>query len=116
MSDNIITDAKGRKFTTRDLNVLEQVRLLRAIGAEQSNNQPYVSMVMMAASVASIDDVPCLLPTNERQIDGTIGRIGDEGFAALMVDVQHRVDDLTAAAEAAASGEAKPVDPLAQSA
>lgn len=112
----VITDAKGRKFTTRKINVLEQVRLLRAIGAEQSNNQPYVNIVMMAASVASIDDVPCPIPTNERQIDGAIGRIGDEGFAALMVDVKRQIDELTSAAEAAAAGEAKPADPLAPSA
>lgn len=115
MSDITITDAKGRRFTTRKINVMDQVRLLRAIGAEQSRNEPYVNIVMMAASVASIDDVPRPIPTNERQIDGAIGVIGDEGFAALMVDVKRQIDELTAAAEAAADGEAKPADPLAPS-
>lgn len=116
MSENIVIDAKGRKIVTRDLNVLQQIKLLRAIGAEQSNNQPYVRMVMMAASVVSIDDIPRPLPTNEMQIDGAIGSIGDEGFAALMVDMQRKAEAMMAAAEAAADGEAKPVDPLAQSA
>lgn len=115
MSD-IVTDAKGRKITTRKFNVLDQVKLLRAIGAEQSNNQPYVQIVMMAASVSDIDGVPCPVPTNERTIDAAIARIGDDGFAALMVDMRRQVDALEAAAEAAADGEAKPTDPLAPSA
>lgn len=112
----VITDAKGRKITTRKMNVLEQVKLLRAIGPDQSKNEPYVNLVMMAASVSAIDGIPMMVPTNERQIDGAISTIGDEGFAALMVDVRRQLDELTAAAEAAANGEAAPVSPLAPSA
>lgn len=113
---DIITDAKGRKITTRTFNVLDQVRLLRAIGAEQSNNQPYVQIVMMACSVSDIDGVPCPVPTNERQIDAAIARIGDEGFAALMVDVKRQLEALEKDAEAAASGGEVKKDPLAASA
>lgn len=110
----VVTDAKGRKITTRKFNVLDQVKLLRAIGAEQSNNQPYVQIVMMAASVSEIDGTPRPVPTNERQIDAAISAIGDDGFAALMVDMKRQVDALEAAAEAAADGEVKTPDPLAQ--
>lgn len=112
----VIIDAKGRKLTLRDMNVLDQVRLLRAIGADQSRNQPYVQIVNMAASVSQIDEVPCIMPTNERLIDAAIERIGDEGFAAIMVEMQRRVDALMAAAEAAAGGEVKKPDPLEKSA
>lgn len=116
MSDSVITDAKGRKITTRLLNVLDQVKLLRAIGAEQSNNEPYVRIVMMAASVSDIDGTPQIVPTNERQIDAAIGRIGDDGFASLMVDMNRKVAEITAAAEAVAADGDTPPDPLAPSA
>lgn len=112
----VITDAKGRKFTTRKLKVLDQIKLLRAIGPAQSGNEPYVQIVMMAAGVAEIDGVPCPVITNERQIDATIDKIGDEGFAALMVDMRKQVEALNAAAEAAADGEVTTPDPLAASA
>jgi hypothetical protein len=116
----VITDAKGRKFTTRKINVLDQVKLLRAIGAEQSSNQPYVEIVMMVASVADIDGTPCPIPTNERQIDAAIARIGDEGFAAFQVYTKKVLAELVKAAEdaanAVADGEVKSADPLVPSA
>ena len=113
---DVITDAKGRKLTTRKLNVLDQVKLLRAIGPDQARNQPYVDIVTMSASVADIDGIPLVIPTNERQIDAAIGRIGDEGFAALMVYMKREIAAVEAAAEAAADGEAKAADPLVPSA
>lgn len=111
-----ITDAKGRKLTLRKLTVLDQVRLLRAVGGDQARNQPYVEIVTMSASVAEIDGVPVPPPTNERQIDALVSKIGDDGFAALMVYMQREVAAVQAAAEAAADGEVKPADPLAPSA
>ena len=112
----VITDALGRKITLRKLNVLDQVKLLRAVGPDQARNQPYVEIVTMAASVSDIDGVPLVIPTNERQIDAAIGRIKDEGFAALMVYMRREIKAVEDAAEAAADGEAKPADPLAPSA
>lgn len=106
---SIITDAKGRKLETRDFTVLDQVRLLRAIGPGQSSNEPYVNIVQMAASVASIDGVPCPMVKNEKDIDAAIARVGDEGFSALLVDMKRQVDVLTAAAEEAAEGAPSPL-------
>lgn len=115
----IITDARGRKLTLRKINVLDQVKLLRAIGPAQATNRPYVEIVTMSASVSDIDGVPMMIPTNERQIDACIERIGDEGFAILMVQMQREVAVIEAAAEAALTaaeaGEAPP-NPLPQSA
>ncbi len=114
---DVITDASGRKLTLRKLNVLDQVKLLRAVGPDQARNQPYVEIVTMAASVSDIDGIPMILPNNERQIDAAIGRIGDAGVAALMVHIQREFASVIKAAEAAAEdGEVKPADPLAPSA
>jgi hypothetical protein len=116
MTDTI-TDAKGRKLTLRKLNVLDQVRLLRAVGPDQARNQPYFEVVTMAASVSDIDGIPCMIPTNERQIDAAIDRIGDDGFGALMVNMRKEIKIVEDAAEAAAKGEVAPASsPLEPSA
>lgn len=93
-----IVDAKGRVLVLRDLNVLEQVRLLRAIGPAQSENQPYVNMVQAVATVLSVDGVPLPAMVNERSIDACIERVGEEGFGALIV----RMRKITAEVEAVA--------------
>jgi hypothetical protein len=113
----VVTDALGRKLTLRTLNVLDQVRLLRAIGPAQSSNEPYVNLVTMAAGVADIDGDPIPFPTNERAIDTIIRMVGDAGFGVLMAEMQRQIDEVHAAAEAAAGGAGRdPVDPLAKSA
>ena len=116
----MVTDAKGRKITLRDLTVLDQVKMLRAIGPKQAENQPYYGMVESACMASAIDGVPVIMPANESQIDAVIAKLGDEGMAAIMV---HRVAAIQAtvraaeqAAERAAEhAEAEPESPLAPS-
>jgi hypothetical protein len=103
MQTTDITDATGRTLTLRTLSVIDQLRLLRAIGSQNSDNQPYVNMCQAAASVTSIDGVPQPTPTNERQIDAAVIRIGDAGFAAIMFHMRRQIAELEAAAEAAAA-------------
>jgi hypothetical protein len=98
---SVIVDAKGRKFTLRTLNVLDQVRLLRAIGPEQANNDKYAGIVQTAAMVDDIDGVPAPTMRNERDIDRIIGLIGDDGFAALTIYMQKEIATALAEAEAA---------------
>lgn len=110
-----LVDAKGRKLTTREITVLDQVKLLRAIGPAQSSNTPYVRLVTAAAMVTMIDGTPMPMPVNERQIDAAIERLGDEGFAAIAVHMQAEQERVERAAEAAAeAGDA--TDPLPTSA
>ncbi len=115
----VLSDAKGRKLAVRDLSALEQLRLLRAIGPDQSMNQPYVMSVQAAASVVSIDGVPCAKPTNERQIDAMIDRLGDDGLAAVQLHQQMAMVRAYRAAQdaiEAQAAEAVVADPLAASA
>jgi hypothetical protein len=109
----VLTDAGGRKITLRKLSVLDQARMLRAVGPRQAENQPYFHLVECACMVADIDGVPLLLPGSEQQIDGLLGRLGDEGIAAVMI---HRVAEvraaMTAAEDAALNSEAKDRRPL----
>lgn len=110
-----VKDSKGRSLRLRTLGVLEQARMLRAIGAAQSQNMPYVHMVECALMVAAIDEVPVAFPQNENQIDSLLKQLGDEGVTAMMV---HRIAQIksTADAEEAAAAGGNAADPLAPSA
>ena len=110
-----VTDANGRVIKVRKMTVLDQVRVLRAIGPAQSSNQAYVNIVTMAVSVSEIDGVPCPMPSSEIQIDAAIERIGDDGFAALMADMEAQVKAIQLAAATAILGGAPAVDPLVKS-
>lgn len=110
MTDNTtINDIKGRVLTLRKLGVVDQVKLLRAIGPDQSDNQPYYRMVLCAAAVSAIDGHPVPMPTNERQIDAAVERVGDAGFAAIMAHMKREADELASAAEAALGSDREPV-------
>lgn len=112
MSDPVeIKDARGRRLVLRPLRVMEQVKLLRAIGPEQSRNEPYVGIVQAAAGVAEVDGVPLPFPQNERMIDAAIDRLGDDGLMAVALHQKALMEVAMAAAEAAAEGGA--ADPLA---
>ncbi len=73
----------GHRITLRRLNALDKLRLLKAAGPELAQNEPWLSVAMLASSVTAIDDVPVPQPTNERQIEAIVSQLGDEGLAAI---------------------------------
>jgi len=109
---DVLTDARGRKLTIRKLSVLEQVRLMRAIGPAQSSNDRYTDLVQVAAMISDIDGIPMPMPVNEKTIDGMIGTLGDEGFSAVLAYMRKQAADVEAAADAALLEAGKPADPL----
>ena len=112
----VLTDTLGRKLTLRKLTVLDQARMMRAIGPVQASNDPYRTLVQLAFMVTDIDGVPVPFPTNEAQIDAAIGRLKDEGYLALGAYFKSEVDKAQAEAEAALQVEGGKPDPLAASA
>ena len=117
MSDvETATGGDGRVFTFRKVGVVQQARILRAIGPAQSDNAPYVNMVFEASMVSDIDGVPLPFPTNERQIDTMIDKVGDAGFAMLIVRRLAAQKKFMDDAEKAMEGAEAPTDPLVVSA
>lgn len=108
------SDVRGRRIKWRAPSFLEQVRMLRAIGAEQSANGPYIRIVQVACSVLSIDGLPVPKPTNERGIDLAIEMLGDEGMEAIAAYMDKQMADSKAAAASAVAG--VPDSPLQASA
>lgn len=78
-----VTDAHGRRLVLRRLDALGKLRLFRALGPALSQNEPYLGMVLLAASVAAIDQVPMPIPGSEAVIEDVVKRLGDVGLAAV---------------------------------
>lgn len=78
-----VADAQGRRLQLRRLTALDKLRLFKAAGPVLAQNQPWLGMAVLAASVVAIDDVPVPQPGNEQQIEALVARLGDAGVAAV---------------------------------
>jgi hypothetical protein len=77
------TDVQGRRLTLRRLDALGKLKLFKALGPALAQNEPYLGMALLAASVAKIDDVPCPSLVSEALIESMVQRLGDVGLAAV---------------------------------
>lgn len=77
-------DARGRVIKLRELDPLQQSRLVMAVGGENAANQVYMNgFALPAAMVAHIDDDFFGLPGNVKQIDAMLSQLGTDGMAAI---------------------------------
>jgi hypothetical protein len=96
-----VTDAQGRRLQLRRLTALDKLRLFKAAGPGLAQNQPWLGMAVLAASVAAIDDVPVPPPASEQQIEALVARLGDAGIAAVgeaLAEVQPSAAEVAATA------------------
>jgi hypothetical protein len=77
------TDLAGRSIVMRRPTALDRLRIFKAIGAELSQNPPYLGMAILASSVTEIDGVPVPAPINEAQLEALVKRLGDDGIEAV---------------------------------
>lgn len=80
----VIMDGKGRKLLFRPLTILEQSKLMRAVGSDNSMNQGFFSIASIAVSIREIDETPMAFPTTLPQVEAAIARMADEGFEAIV--------------------------------
>lgn len=101
VSDSVdVVDSLGRKLKVKDPSILQESRLVRALGGDASTNNGYMmGYVMPAAMVVEIDGVAQPFPTTEMQVDAAIQMLGREGLAAVMA---HFVEKATIAQNQAA--------------
>lgn len=78
-----VRDGRGRNLKVRRLTALDTLRLLKAAGPILAQNQPWLSMAMLAVSVTEIDHVPVPTPTSEAQIESLVERLGEDGMEAI---------------------------------
>jgi hypothetical protein len=90
-----IIDSLGRKLKIKEPGILQESRLVRAMGGEASMNNGYMmGYVMPAAMVVEINGDPQPFPATEMQVDAAIQLLGREGLAAVMA---HFVEQAAAA-------------------
>lgn len=103
--DNVVVDSLGRNIKLRELTPVQESRLFLAVGAENSENNRFMTMYAFpAAMVASIDDDEYSVPNNMQQIEARLALIGHEGLTALR---QSMVDAMKKAQEALENAEEK---------
>ncbi len=78
-----IIDNSGRTITLRQVGILEQLRLFKALGPTLSANDAYMNIALIAAAVSQIDDLPIPFPATEASVEGIISRLGDVGVRAV---------------------------------
>lgn len=97
-----VRDGRGRNLKVRRLTALDTLRLLKAAGPILAQNQPWLSMAMLAISVTEIDHVPVPTPMSEAQIESLVDKLGEDGMEAVadVVDQEVKLDAGTAIATA----------------
>lgn len=79
-----VTDARGRVISYRELDPLQESRLILAIGAQAAMNPVYVNVYAIpAARVSDIDGDEYAIPQTQAQVDAMISILGREGMDAL---------------------------------
>lgn len=96
-----VTDDRGRILTVRTAGPRERMRLFKAIGPENSRNEPYVGTATLAYCVSEIDGDPVPVPANEVQIEALVERLGDDGINAVAQVMMERMGITEADIEAA---------------
>ncbi|WP_208952073.1 hypothetical protein [Rahnella sp. ChDrAdgB13] len=82
---NQVVDAQGRVIKFRELNPLQESRLVLAVGSEAATNNVYMyTFAFPAAKVESIDGDEYACPSNQAQIDGMITILGKDGMDAVL--------------------------------
>ncbi len=82
-----VKDARGRTLTLRKPNLLAQYQLVRLLGADTSANQTYLGMVMPLLYLQKIDG-EVMNFANQRELDGLIHRLDEDGVIALTKGIQ----------------------------
>ena len=81
----VITDAKGRKLKIHEVSILEESRLVRALGSDVAMNSAYMmGYVLPAVMVCEIDGNAIPFPATLAQTESLIGRLGKEGIQAVL--------------------------------
>jgi hypothetical protein len=83
-ANETITVASGdQKMEVCPLSAIEKLRIFKILPVGCDEKLLYLSMVLTAASVRSIDGTPVPFPRNEAGFELIIGRLGDNGLEEI---------------------------------
>ena len=79
-----VQDDKGRTLEICALDILDELDLIEAAGADLASNARWMMIATFAACVRAIDGVPSIPATNRRSIRERVKRVGPEGLRAAV--------------------------------
>lgn len=82
--ETVATDGRGRAIKLAKPNVLAQFRLVQLVGGQNAENSVYMRMVAPLTYVAAIDGVQVPSPTSMLELESLIGRLDEDGIAAVI--------------------------------
>lgn len=83
-----VTDVRGRVFVLRKPQPLAQFRLVRLLDPDAAQNQAYVMMLFPLLFVHKIDEELVPFPQSEREIEGLISQLDQDGLDAVMAAIK----------------------------
>lgn len=86
-AQHVVVDAKGRKLTLKEPDILAPYRLVEMLG-NSSENRVYMQMVFPFIYLVAIDDDTHIHLNNKRELEALIKRLDHEGVKALREGVE----------------------------
>jgi hypothetical protein len=103
-----VVDSLGRTIQLRQLDPLQQGRLVMAVGGDVSANSTYMNgFALPAAMVAHIDDQFYGFPSSVREIESMLTQLGVEGMAAINSYLYTKMQALQEEADKEAAAQAE---------
>lgn len=103
-----VIDSRGRVIQLRELDPLQQARLVMGVGSEAAANSVWMNgFCLPAAMVAFIDEDFFGFPSSVRQVETMLGILGNEGMAAISAHLLKKLEDAKEAALSAEQAAAK---------
>lgn len=98
-----VQDSRGRTIQLRNLDPLQQARLVMAVGGDIAQNSVYMNgFALPAAMVAHIDDDFFGFPASVKQIETMLTILGNEGISAINAHMLEKFEAAQAEQEKAA--------------
>lgn len=94
-----VTSEAGKSIGIKRPHVLSQYRLVEAVG-DASELRVYLQMCIPLLWVVSIDGIDVPQPNTKREIEGLIGRLDEDGIAAVTKGIEEhfsKKDEVAAA-------------------
>jgi hypothetical protein len=88
-----VSDSKGREIRYRDIDLIEQYDLSRAMGSEDAINPMLVGIATRAAGVRAIDGAARAFPINAQQVRAAVIALGKHGATAITKELEKREAD-----------------------
>lgn len=79
-----VQDSRGRTIQLRDLDPMQQARLVMAVGGDVAQNAVFMNnFAVPAAMVAHVDDEFFGFPSSVKHIEAMLSLLGSEGMEAI---------------------------------